>query len=64
MKLIITPGSMSVVSICIDLFGIEKVEPNSWSQPVFVNNLSENDAASGKQLLEEKGYIVILEKEN
>lgn len=53
----ITPGSMGAVSVAIDLFGIERIDPGSWMTPVkvMVDGISDDDVRAATQLLSDLG---------
>ena len=60
-KITIYPGSMAVVSDAIDLFGIDRVDPGSWTTPVWVKGLSEDEVKAARELFSEKGKEISVE---
>jgi len=54
----ISPGSMGVVGHAIYLFGAQKVNPGTWTSPVYVNGLSKDEASFAKEFFGELGLSV------
>jgi len=53
-KFRLVPGSMGVVSLAINLFGISNVDPGSWASPVYLTcELSDPDIRAGQDLIDE-----------
>ena len=53
MKISIYPGSMGACGLAIDIFGIDRVNPESWATPIYVNDVSQEEIDIAKELLEE-----------
>lgn len=51
----LTPGSMGVVGHAVDLFGIGKVNPGDWTTPVYLINLTDEEARFAKEFFAEYG---------
>ncbi len=43
MNIEVTQGSMGVVALAVDLFGINRIDPGSWGTPVYVYDLTEDE---------------------
>jgi len=53
MKIILSPGSVSLSLWAIDMFGRSNVEAEKWGSPVIVNNVDEQDIEIVQELLSE-----------
>ncbi len=51
-KIRIAPGSMGAAAQAIDLFGRDRVIVGEWLQPVHAENLTDDEVAIAKELLE------------
>jgi hypothetical protein len=40
----ITNASMGICKLAIDLFGVKRIDPGSWGTPVYVDELSQEEA--------------------
>lgn len=56
-KLMLTPGSARTVGLAADLFGEGRIDPGSWTTAVwvYIDGLSQQDIAAGKELLAKEG---------
>lgn len=51
MRYKIFPGSMGAAGLACDLFGAGKVDAGSWMTPVYVNDITEEEYNTAKELL-------------
>ena len=54
----LVPGSMGVAAHAVDLFGAERVNPGSWTTPVWVTNLSDDEVMFAKEFFAEYNISV------
>lgn len=48
-KIMLTSGSMEVVGLlAVDLFGASRVDPGTWTTPVYADNLTEEEVQFAK----------------
>jgi hypothetical protein len=61
MKCRIVPASMAAAIIGMELFGLSRVDPGSWLEPVRVDDVAEEEYNPVRDLLMEKGFDLIKE---
>jgi hypothetical protein len=52
-KVAITPGTMGMVVLAVDVVGIDHVSSGAWPGPVYLINLSRADAEAAMELIKE-----------
>jgi hypothetical protein len=57
-RIALTPGSMGLVSVAIDLFGIDRVDPGTWTTPVYVRDVTADEISAARELLAPQGVVV------
>jgi len=57
-NIMLSPGSMGVASHAIDLFGLERVNVGGWGTPVWVADLSDDEAEFAREYFTELGISV------
>ncbi len=62
-KIMLIPGNMHTATLAIDLFGVTRVDPGTWTTPVFVENVSEEEIHVAQELLKKEGITVTVEEE-
>jgi len=53
MDIEITPGTMDVCQLAIDLFGVERIVPSGWLTPVHVKDLTAEEVGFAKNFFAE-----------
>lgn len=51
----LTPGCMSTAVLAVQVFGRDKVDAGSWLTPVYVYDITDEEASAGKDLLSAYG---------
>lgn len=54
-RYMLTPGCMGTAMLAVQVFGRDKVDAGSWLTPVYVFDITDEDASAGKDLLAEYG---------
>ena len=54
MKIQISPGTMGIAALCVDLFGVARVDAGSLAAPVYVHEADESDAEILQEYLHER----------
>lgn len=53
MDILIAPGTMDIVQLAIDLFGVNRIVPSGWMTPVHVRDCSDEEIAFAKEFFSE-----------
>lgn len=59
-KIALSPGTMGLCALAIDLVGVDNVDPGHWLSPVYIltERLSQEDLQAAIELIQERGREV------
>lgn len=52
------PGSGGLAALCVTALGKDHVQPNAWTQPVTLINVTEDDVQAIIDLAQEQGVTI------
>ena len=52
------PGTMGLAGLCVEALGADRVQPNSWTQPVTILNVTQEELDVVLELVKEKGVFL------